>query len=80
MRRVTGQFVECTTAGETVRAFVPKPLPPAPELVFTPEMNARLQQAIARLSELRVALYLVPSPDLFNYAFVRKEAVLSSQI
>lgn len=79
MRRVTGQFVETTTAGETVRAFVPKPLPPHPS-PLTPEISARLQQAIARLSELRVASHLVPSPDLFNYAFVRKEAVLSSQI
>ena len=80
MKRITGQFVDCTTAGETVRAFVPISLPPRPELVLTPEINARLQQAVARLSELRVASYLVPSPDLFNYAFVRKEAVLSSQI
>lgn len=80
MQRTTGQFLETTTSGEAVRAFVPKPLPPHPALLLTPAINERLQRAVARLSELRVASYLVPSPDLFNYAFVRKEAVLSSQI
>jgi Fic family protein len=80
MKRVTGKFIEATTSGEAVRAFIPQPLPPVPSLEYGSEVNERLQQASARLSELRVASHLVPSPDLFNYAFVRKEAVLSSQI
>ena len=80
MPRTTGSFVETTTAGETVRAFVPRPLPPEPPPAEAPELTALLQQATARLSELRVASHLVLNPDLFNYAFVRKEAILSSQI
>lgn len=80
MERSTGRFVETTTSGEAVRAFVPNPLPPNPPIECGKETNERLQQANARLSELRVASHLVPNPDLFNYAFVRKEAVLSSQI
>jgi Fic family protein len=79
MKRITGQFVETTTSGEVVRAFVPQSLPPNPPLRYG-LLSERLQQATARLSELRVASHLVPNPDLFNYAFVRKEAVLSSQI
>ena len=80
MRRVTGQFVESTTLGETVRAFVPQPLPPEPRLEYTAQISELLQQATMCLSELRMASHLVPNPDLFNYAFVRKEAILSSQI
>ena len=80
MRRTSGTYVETTTSGEAVRAFVPKPLPPIPPLELGPEVTEGLRQAAAQLSELRTASHLVPSPDLFNYAFVRKEAVLSSQI
>lgn len=80
MNRVTGQHIETTTAGETVRAFVPKSLPPAPHLEYTQAIQSLLPKAEAAISELRIASHLVPNPDLFNYAFVRKEAVLSSQI
>ncbi len=80
MRKISGAFVETSTSGETVRAFVPHPLPPESETVLTPRILEQLQTASARLAELRVASHLVPNPDLFNYAFVRKEAVLSSQI
>ena len=80
MARITGRFAETTASGEAVRAFVPQPLPPEPSLKYSKDLDTLLQRATARLSELRVASLLVPSPDLFNYAFVRKEAILSSQI
>jgi Fic family protein len=80
MQRITGKYSKITTAGETVQAFVPNPLPPAPPLEENSKMNAKLHEVVARLSELRVASHLVPSPDFFNYAFVRQEAILSSQI
>src|SRR5438128_402844 len=80
MLRATGSLVETTTAGEAVRAFVPHPLPPDPPIADTSELTLLLARATSRLSELRVASHLVLSPDLFNYAFVRKEAILSSQI
>jgi len=78
--RVTGQYVETTTSGETVRAFVPHPLPPEPPLALPNVTLDLLQMATARLAELRTASLLVPNADLFSYAFVRKEAILSSQI
>src|SRR4051812_22866513 len=80
MTRLTGRYIETSTLGETVRAFVPNSLPPVPEIELTHEISELLRASISRLSELRIASHLVPSPDFFNYTFVRKEAVISSQI
>ncbi len=79
-QRVTGRYIETSTAGEAVRAFVPYPLPPIPPLSLSPKTIELLQLATSRLSELKTASLLVPSADLFSYGFVRKEAILSSQI
>ncbi len=77
-KRITGRYVQTTAAGETAKAFVPLPLPPArPNLNVDSECLLRAEQAVARLA---VAGSMVPSLDWFIYAFVRKEAVLTSQI
>ena len=77
---MTGKYVETTVAGETVRAFVPNPLPPK----LTKEDLASLQEPIraaeAALERLRLAGELIPSVDWFVYSFVRKEALLTSEI
>ncbi len=52
-------------------------LPPKPTLEMSEELNQLLQNAVSRIAELRIASNLVPSTDFFNYAFVRKEAILS---
>ena len=74
-----GQFVETAAVGERVRAFLPPPLPPAPPLdlqgLFTLYDAAR--GAIGRLDGVTTIL---PSTPLFLYMYVRKEALLSSQI
>ncbi len=80
MQRITGKYVKTTTAGETVQAFVPMPLPLSPPFEDRPALKTKLHEALARISELKIASHLVPSPEFFNYAFVRQEAVLSSQI
>jgi len=76
----TGRYVETTVAGETVRAFVPNPLPPK----LTKEDLASLQKPIraaeAALERLRLAGEMIPSVDWFVYSFVRKEALLTSEI
>src|SRR6186713_2891354 len=78
MRRVSGRYERSTTSGEEVNAFVPFPLPPrAPDLAFDAK---DLQSAEEALRHLEVAVEMVPSIDWFLYGFVRKEAVLSSQI
>jgi len=64
-----------------VNAFVPFDLPPArPALVIIGKLEERLRQAEQALVRLDLAGEMVPSLDWFIYAFVRKEAVISSQI
>ena len=78
-QRETGKYIVSSTAGESVRAFLPNPLPPNPPLEldrFYPLLD-RANQALGRLDGLS---NILPSPDLFLYFYVRKEAVLSSQI
>lgn len=81
MARETGTYQTSTTAGESVRAFVPHPLPPRnPPLVLDDRLTALLSDGMTALGQLKVAAAMVPSPDWFLYGFVRKEAVISSQI
>lgn len=61
-------------------AFVPKPLPPEPALVFDDELQAILSKADRALGRLDGSIQMLPNPDLFVFMYVRKEAVLSSQI
>jgi Fic family protein len=80
-KRVTGRYQRTTVGGEEVAAFLPFPLPPAdPELALDPALAERLRAAEQALTRLELAGEMVPSLDWFIYAFVRKEAVLSSQI
>ena len=81
MPRQTGTYRISTSHGETVRAFVPQPLPPsAPPLVIEGVLAELHAAALAAIGRLRVAGAMVPDPGWFLYGFVRKEAVLSSQI
>ena len=79
--RITGRYERVTVGGEEVSAFIPAPLPPAaPPLVIDERLADRLRHAEHALARLELAGEMVPSLDWFIYAFVRKEAVLSSQI
>lgn len=81
MRRgETGTYETTTAGGETVRAFVPAPLPPAPPLDLDGTAQALLEQAVLAVGRLDGVSTLLPDTTLFLYAYVRKEAVLSSQI
>lgn len=81
MTRQTGTYRTSTTHGETVKAFVPHPLPPSdPPLVIEGDLAVLHAKAVAAIGLLRVAGAMVPDPGWFLYGFVRKEAVLSSQI
>lgn len=62
------------------RAFIPAPLPPDPPLAFTGELPGLLSQADRALGRLDGSVLTLPNPDLFVFMYVRKEAVLSSQI
>ncbi len=74
-----GRLVETSVAGETVRAFVPPPLPPVPPIDVL-SLLGRLSLAERALGRLDGITLLLPRPELFLYMYVRKEAVLSSQI
>jgi cell filamentation protein, protein adenylyltransferase len=80
-RGSSGDYVTVSTVGhETVRAFVPRALPPQPPLAFAPALRERLDEALLALGRLDSITTLLPSTELFLYTYVRKEAVLSSQI
>ena len=81
MARVTGKYRTTGVGEEKVKAFIPHPLPPAnPPLVIDGELAALHAEALAAVGRLNVAAALVPSPNWFLYGFLRKEAVISSQI
>jgi Fic family protein len=80
-KRTTGRYERMTVGGEEVAAFVPHDLPPRrPSIVVEGALAERLRAAEHALARLELAGEMVPSLDWFIYAFVRKEAVLSSQI
>ena len=61
-------------------AFIPAALPPKPRIRFTSELQALLSQADRALGRLDGSVRTLPNPNLFVFMYVRKEAVLSSQI
>ena len=81
MLRETGTYRISTVHGEAVRAFIPYTLPPVePPLAIEGDLVDRHAAAVNSIGRLRVAAAMVPDPGWFLYGFVRKEAVLSSQI
>ena len=73
----SGQYVRQM---EGYRAFFPLPLPPKPPVPITGELQNLLSQADRALGRLDGSIQTLPSPNLFLFMCVRKEAVLSSQI
>ena len=76
-RGLQGKYVTNTAAPEPCLAFIPFPLPPAPMVVEDKSLYERALLALGRLDSITAFL---PDPSLFLYLYVRKEAVLSSQI
>ena len=75
-----GKYQAVSYAGEEVRAFTPLPLPPLPPLEISGERQLLLERANLALGRLDSISTLLPNPHLFLYSYVRREAVLSSQI
>ncbi len=78
--RSTGTYVTTTTLGEAVRAFVPRPLPPAKPALAPESHDAAARRAELALARLSGMAGLVPSVDWLLYSAIRKEALLTSQI
>ncbi|HEY1255315.1 MAG TPA: Fic family protein [Terracidiphilus sp.] len=79
IRRESGRYQTSTVVGERVQAYIPGPLPPIPPLELE-LFYALLDKANQALGRLDAATSLLPDPQLFIYLYLRKEAVLSSQI
>lgn len=75
-----GTYLTTSVAGESVRAFMPPPLPPEPPLQLTPALQDLIEKANRGLGRLDGVARVFPQPELFLYMYVRKEALLSSQI
>ena len=74
-----GEYVISSVGEERYRAYIPAPLPPDPPLDMT-RLYPLLDQASTALGRLDGMSMILPDPSLFLYMYVRKEAVLSSQI
>ena len=76
----TGRYEPTVAAGIACSGFVPQPLPPAPALQFDAALQRRFDAAHLALGRLDSLTTLLPDAQTFLYSYVRKEAVLSSQI
>lgn len=73
-RGPTGIYDIQNIGGEQVRAFIPHDLPPVPQLDLTGPRQRLLERATLALGRLDSVSVLLPDPDLFLYAYVRREA------
>ncbi|HUG71159.1 MAG TPA: Fic/DOC family N-terminal domain-containing protein [Pirellulaceae bacterium] len=81
MKRTAGIHRTTIVCGEKVRAFIPQVLPPQqPPLQITEDLQRLLSDAMGAIGRLEVAAAMIPSTGWFLYGFVRKEALVSSQI
>ena len=78
--RKTGRYVTVSTRDEPFKAFVPDALPPRPPIVMDSMLERLHGEAQLALGRLDGIVSLLPAPEQFLYAYVRKEAVASSQI
>jgi Fic family protein len=79
-RGITGRYEVFRAGDEEVRAFVPAALPPDPPLDLSGARSRLLERATIAVGRLDSITTLLPDPQLFLYAYVRREAVVSSQI
>ena len=74
-----GKYKKCSVAGEFYQAYIPNYLPPKPAVQLE-DLNKLLEEANVAVGRLDGLSMILPDPSLFLYMYVRKEAVLSSQI
>ena len=77
---MTGRHETTFVGGEQIQAFIPNPLPPDPPLDLSGVRQRLMERASLALGRLDSITLLLPDPNVFLYAYVRREAVLSSQI
>ncbi len=75
-----GRFISVLSGEAEYKAYCPNPLPPDPNVIIDAEIVSLLTKAHNLLGQLDSTSRLIPNIDLFLGAYVRKEALLSSQI
>lgn len=75
-----GRYIKVAAAGESFKAFVPAPLPPDPPIAWSSALRRRFDETLLALGRLDAQAAHLPNASLLLYSYVRKEAVLSSQI
>ena len=78
-RNIQGTLIKCSITSETYQAYVPNPLPPKPDIDLA-EVSVLLEKANQAIGQLNGVVETAADPSILNYMYVRKEAVLSSQI
>lgn len=78
-RGIQGKLVKCSITSESYNAFVPNDLPPKPEIDIM-AVSVLLEKANQAIGALNGVISTVPNSAIINYMYVRKEALLSSQI
>ena len=72
-RAETGRYLISKCQSETVRAFIPNPLPPAPHIDLSGALQQALEDATLALGRLDGIATLLPDKVLFLYYYIRKE-------
>lgn len=78
-RKMQGRLVKCSLSSETYQAFEPNSLPPDPKIDMS-EIAVWLEKANQAIGKLNGVVAATVDSSVLNYTYVRKEAVLSSQI
>jgi Fic family protein len=79
-REIQGKYVTISTVGEVAQAFIPRSLPPEPDIEWSAALRLQFEKAYLALGRLDGISSLLPNTGIFLYMYVRKEAVLSSMI
>lgn len=80
VQRASGHYTQGSLTGDKYEAYIPSPLPPIPPLEIDAELAELHEKANRALGRLDGLASLLPDTQLFIYLYVRKEALLSSQI
>lgn len=78
-RGIQGKLIKCSITSESYDTFIPNDLPPKPE-IDTTAVSSLLEKANQAIGALNGVISTVPDSAIINYMYVRKEALLSSQI
>ena len=78
-RGIQGKLIKCSVTSECYEAYIPNRLPPQPEIDMQ-SVYPLLEKANQSIGALNGVISAVPDSAVINYMYVRKEALLSSQI